>query len=246
MYTHIHLYVGSPDSVYKLEVQIKPFYMMLVDSSKASQNLWLPQTYCPSTNHCSHWKASFHKTLFSGAQLQDQMPSEYQETLSLWGWPSPSTDCPGKLWSVHPWRYSKASRTQSWATDSRWLCLSRGVGPHHIQNSLPTSTSLQFCEETGLERVKRHTLPLGFHSRGRLNRIPSKIWYSSRLQLLSFSPSFVLFYPITNNLSLPCPQTLSSASPLHNIILYLTLCLHNKFNPFSTYSDFLSLDTGKC
>ena len=35
---------------------------------------------------------------------------------------------PGKLWSLPPWRYSKATWTWSRATGSRWPCLSRGVG----------------------------------------------------------------------------------------------------------------------
>lgn len=92
MCTLAYLYAGSPDGVHKLEEQMKPFCMMLVDSSKASQNLWLPQTYhCHSSNHCSHWKVSFHKTLFSGTQQQDQrqwaqiekqwVPYEHQEPL---------------------------------------------------------------------------------------------------------------------------------------------------------------------
>ena len=41
---------------------------------------------------------------------------------------------------LHPWRYSKAIWTWSWAIDSRLLCLSRGDGPDDLQRSLPTST----------------------------------------------------------------------------------------------------------
>lgn len=35
--------------------------------------------------------------------------------------------CPVRLWSLHLWRWSKPSWTQSWAICSRWLCLSRWV-----------------------------------------------------------------------------------------------------------------------
>ncbi|KAK4826182.1 hypothetical protein QYF61_006044 [Mycteria americana] len=31
-----------------------------------------------------------------------------------------STGCPGRLWSLHPWSYSKATWTWSWATSSRY------------------------------------------------------------------------------------------------------------------------------
>lgn len=47
MDTLIHLYVGTPDAVYGLEEQINSLCTMHIDSSKASQNPWLPQTY-----HC--------------------------------------------------------------------------------------------------------------------------------------------------------------------------------------------------
>ncbi|KAK4832089.1 hypothetical protein QYF61_020704, partial [Mycteria americana] len=33
-----------------------------------------------------------------------------------------------RLWSLHPWRCSKAVWTQSWATSCRWPCLSRSFG----------------------------------------------------------------------------------------------------------------------
>ena len=50
------------------------------------------------------------------------------------------------LWCLHPWRYPEAFWTQSWATGSRWLCWSRGVGPDYHHRSLPTSAILWFCD----------------------------------------------------------------------------------------------------
>lgn len=47
-------------------------------------------------------------------------PSEHKKILLsfLWGWSNADTGCPGMLWSLHPWRYSKLNWTQSWATCS--------------------------------------------------------------------------------------------------------------------------------
>lgn len=44
----------------------------------------------------------------------------------LWRWPDTRRGCPEKLWSLHLGRYSKLSRTESWATCSSWPCLSTG------------------------------------------------------------------------------------------------------------------------
>jgi len=40
---------------------------------------------------------------------------KHRETLpSLWGWPSSDKCCPERLWSLPPWRYSKAIWTWFW------------------------------------------------------------------------------------------------------------------------------------
>ena len=57
-------------------------------------------------------------------------------TFSLWGGPSTGTGCPGRLWSLHPWRYSKSIWRQSWATGSMCCCLSRGITPDDLQRYL--------------------------------------------------------------------------------------------------------------
>ena len=54
----------------------------------------------------------------------------------LWGWLNTGTGCPRRLWSLQPWRYSKAIWTCCWAADSRSPCWSREVGPD-FQRSYP-------------------------------------------------------------------------------------------------------------
>ena len=49
----------------------------------------------------------------------------------------------GRLWSLCPWRYSRAVWTWSWATSCRWPCLSRGFILGDLQRFLPTSPTLK-------------------------------------------------------------------------------------------------------
>lgn len=56
------------------------------------------------------------------------------------------THCPGRLWSLPPWRYSKAILTWAGAVSSRWPCLSIGLNQMVLQRSLPNSTILWFCD----------------------------------------------------------------------------------------------------
>lgn len=44
----------------------------------------------------------------------------------LLGWPNTGTACPGRLWSLNPWKYSKPGWTWSWATCSSWPCWELG------------------------------------------------------------------------------------------------------------------------
>ena len=67
-------------------------------------------------------------------------------TSSLWGRRSTGTGCPGRLWSLLLWRYSRPAWTRSCAACSGWPCLGRGVGLDDPQRSLPTPTILWFCE----------------------------------------------------------------------------------------------------
>ena len=63
-------------------------------------------------------------------------------TSSLWGWRSPGPGCPGRLWSLLLWRYSRPAWTWSSAACSGWPCFGRGVGLDDPQRSLPTPTML--------------------------------------------------------------------------------------------------------
>ena len=65
---------------------------------------------------------------------------------SLWGWRSPGTGCPGRLWSLLLWRYSSPAWTRSCAACCRWPCFGRGVGLDDPQSSLPTLNILWFCD----------------------------------------------------------------------------------------------------
>ena len=67
-------------------------------------------------------------------------------TSSLWGWRSTGTGCPGRLWSLLLWRYSRPAWTGSSAAYCRWPCFSRRVGLDDPQRSLPTPTILWFCD----------------------------------------------------------------------------------------------------
>ena len=63
-----------------------------------------------------------------------------------WGWQSTGTGCPGRLWSLLLWRYSRPAWTRSCATCCRWPCFGRRVGLDDPQRSLPTPTILWFCD----------------------------------------------------------------------------------------------------
>ena len=56
------------------------------------------------------------------------------------------TGCPGRLWSLLLWRYSRPAWTRSCAAYCRWPCFGRGVGLDDPQRSLPTPTILWFCD----------------------------------------------------------------------------------------------------
>ena len=62
----------------------------------------------------------------------------------LWGWSNTNTGCPEKMWSLHPWSYSKPDWTQPPATCCSWLCFKQVVGPGDLQRCLPASGILWF------------------------------------------------------------------------------------------------------
>ena len=59
---------------------------------------------------------------------------------------STGTGCPGRLWSLLLWRYSRPAWTRSSTTYCRWPCFGRRVGLDDPQRSLPTPTILWFCD----------------------------------------------------------------------------------------------------
>ena len=67
---------------------------------------------------------------------------------SLWRWRSTGTGCPGRLWSLLLWRYSRPAWTRSSTTYCRWPCFGRRVGLDDPQRSLQPyhSVILWFCE----------------------------------------------------------------------------------------------------
>ena len=84
-------------------------------------------------------------------------------TSSLWEWRSTGTGCPGRLWSLLLWRYSRPAWTRSCAACCRWPCFSRRVGLDDPQWSLPTPTILWFCDSVILQwlcpRRQRYSEP---------------------------------------------------------------------------------------
>ena len=67
-------------------------------------------------------------------------------TSSLWGWKSTGTGCPGRLWILLLWRFSRPAWTWSSAAYCRWPCFGRRVGLDDPQRSLPTPNILWFCD----------------------------------------------------------------------------------------------------
>ena len=61
-------------------------------------------------------------------------------------WRSPGTGCPGRLWSLLLWRYSRPAWTRSCAACCRWPCFGRRVGLDDPQRSLSTLNILWFCD----------------------------------------------------------------------------------------------------
>ena len=70
-------------------------------------------------------------------------------TYLLWGWRSPGTGCPGRLWSLLLWRYSKPTCMWSCAVCCRWPCFGRGAGLDDSQRSLPTPNILWSIKGSG-------------------------------------------------------------------------------------------------
>ena len=72
---------------------------------------------------------------------------------------STGTGCPGRLWSLLLWRYSRPAWTRSSTTYCRWPCFGRRFGLDDPQRSLPTPTILWFCEILTWHAVQVHLSP---------------------------------------------------------------------------------------
>ena len=77
-------------------------------------------------------------------------------TSSLWGWRSTGTGCPGSLWILLLWRYSRPAWTWSCAACCRWPFFGRKVGLDDPQRSLPTPTILWFCDTAAKAVLELH------------------------------------------------------------------------------------------
>ena len=93
-------------------------------------------------------------------------------TSSLWGWWSPGPGCPGRLWSLLLWRYSRPFWTRSYSVCCRWPCFGRRVGLDDPQRSLPTPTILWFCDSV----ILWFCLPVNFCFSFRRSTAATGIW----------------------------------------------------------------------
>jgi len=64
---------------------------------------------------------------------QGAMGTNWSTGSSVWtwgrrGWWNTETGCPGRLWSLLLWRYSRPTWTRSCAAWCWWPCFGRGVG----------------------------------------------------------------------------------------------------------------------
>lgn len=55
----------------------------------------------------------------------------------MWAWSNTGTDCPERLWLLHPWTYSTFNGTWSWATCGSWPYSKQGVRLDDLQRCLP-------------------------------------------------------------------------------------------------------------
>lgn len=66
----------------------------------------------------------------------------------LWGWLNTGTGLPERLWSLHPWRYSKPNWTRSWATCSS--C-------HYLEQTGWSSVVPSFCQNNFFKILIKNT-----------------------------------------------------------------------------------------
>lgn len=69
---------------------------------------------------------------------------------NLWEQSNTETSCSGRLWSLHPWKYSKSNCTQSLLTSFSCPCLSGRAGLDKLQRCIPATNILWFYNLGGI------------------------------------------------------------------------------------------------
>lgn len=104
-----------------------------------------------------------------------------ENTFVYTGWPSTATGCLQRLWSFHPWRHSKATWMWFWETDSKWLCLSRGLNQMTFRGSFqPLSMKWTKCKRLKLEKNSLMWDNLVFTGRMRMKTSLMRSWIMVR------------------------------------------------------------------
>ena len=168
----------------------------------------------------------------------------WARTSSLWGWRSTGTGCPGRLWSLLLWRYSRPAWTRFCAACCRWPCFGRRVGLNDPQRSLSTPTILWFgdsvivCFTRWIAGIHLVSLPcdVGVHDKrlsGQLLRILPPLAMAQWENKL-FTNIFVAFFLRSHKLNVCYHQPVLKWN-LHTLFCHCP-CLFLTVNTQSTIS----------
>lgn len=89
-----------------------------------------------------------------------------------WGRSNTGPGCPQRWWSLHPWRYTNPSWTQSYATCSSWFCLSWGLY-YTISRGAFQSQQLHYHEFDTIQQL----VPPGQHDSSFNIHLFAGCWY---------------------------------------------------------------------
>ena len=107
-------------------------------------------------------------------------------TSLVWRWWSTGTGCPGRLWILLLWRYSRPTWMRSFAACCRWPCFGKWIVLGDPQRSLPTPTILWFCDSV---KLPPFPLELYWHNYASLRA------QTVRTLAEGVSPSVILLHP---------------------------------------------------